>query len=208
MGLSPSPPTRMGLRHPPERIPFPAAALIPGRPGQMVNTPRAPRHYAITANVAGLTGSKLLALLTAMQLQAAHLGVFTETRTTSSPETLLAREPGAGAIAGSWRLFHTPGNGHTGGVVIAIAATSNLASFTVWPQLNGAQRVLRLDGVLEGQPASIIGVYAPAETSERRRFYASTLPHFFFFFFSECYITDANTKHPLPAPRSPHHRRG
>jgi exonuclease III len=132
---------------------------------------------AFTANVAGLTGSKLLALLSAMQLQAAHLGVFTETRSKDSPETLLARQPGAGALAGSWRFFHTRGNGHTEGVAIAIAADSDLAAFTPWNQLQ-SPRVLRLDGTLEGQPASIIGVYAPTDPSERRRFYTATLPLF------------------------------
>jgi exonuclease III len=132
---------------------------------------------AITANVAGLTGSKLLALLTAMHLQAAQLVVLTETRTADSPETLLAREPGAGALAGSWRLFHTPGTGNTGGVVIAVAADSELASFSVWSQLQSPQ-VLRLDGLLEGQPASIIGVYAPSPITQRGPFYASTLSHF------------------------------
>ena len=141
-------------------------------------TPPAPPRLAITANVAGLTGSKLLELLTAMQLKAAHLGIFTETHTKASPESLLAREPGAGAIAGSWRLFHIPGSGHTGGVVIAIAASSDFAPFKVWPELDGAQRVLRLDGVLEGKPASIIGVYAPSDPVERRRFYEHTLPRY------------------------------
>ena len=143
----------------------------------MVITSGAPRLLALTANVAGLTGSKLLALLAAMQLKPAQLGIFTEARVQVPPETLLAREPGAGALAGSWRFFHTPGTGHTGGVTIAIANSSGLASFTVWNELQ-SPRVLRLDGELEGQPTSIIGVYAPTVSAERTRFYRDTLPSF------------------------------
>ena len=143
----------------------------------MVSPPGRPATSAFLANVAGLTGSKLLAMLSAMQLQAAHLGIFAETRSRDSPETLLARQPGAGALAGGWRFFHTPGDGHSKGVTIAIATDSDLASFTQWNQLK-SPRVLRLDGLMEGQPASLIGVYAPTDPTERRRFYEDILPRF------------------------------
>ena len=136
-----------------------------------------PRRQAITANVRGLTGSKLVAFLAHMQLLGFHLGILTETQVTASPETLLARTPGAGALAGGWRFFHTPGSGTTGGVVIAIAASSDFAGFSQWTQRQ-SERVLRLDGQLEGQPSSIIGVYAPTITGDRNRFYDATLPLF------------------------------
>ena len=72
-----------------------------------------------------------------------------------------------------------PGTGHTGGVTIAIAASSPFSSFRPYVGLSGAHRVLRLDGQLDGSPASILGIYAPAQPPERRTFYASVLPAYF-----------------------------
>lgn len=139
----------------------------------------APRHSAVTLNVMGLSGSKLCTALTVMQQQAVHLGIFTETLSRESPETLLARTPGAAAVSSHWRFHHVPGTGHTGGVTIAIAASSPFSSFRPYVGLSGAHRVLRLDGQLDGSPASILGIYAPAQPPERRTFYASVLPAYF-----------------------------
>ena len=163
----------------------------------MVSPPRPPRRLAFTANVAGLTGSKLLALLSAMQLQAAHLGVFTETRSKDSPETLLARQPGAGALAGSWRFFHARGNGHTEGVAMAIAADSDLASFTPWTQLQ-SPRVLRLDGLLEALRSAAPWPRWAAGVHHRRLRPDGSIraPPLLY-----------GHPPPLPARGSPHHRR-
>jgi exonuclease III len=142
-----------------------------------MSQPSTPRHLAVTVNVRGFKdGGKLRALLECMQLQAVQMVVFTETHNRESPEVLLGRTPGSAAVASRWRFHHVPGVGATGGVIIGISASSPLASFCPWTEHDGDNRVLRLDGRLDGAPASIIGIYAPSPEGERRRFYASTLP--------------------------------
>jgi len=142
----------------------------------MVNPSPAPRLTAFTANMRGLTGGKLRDALLFMQLESVQLGVLTETHSKESPEVLLARTPGAGAISGNWLFHYVSGTGHTGGVVIAISTSSAFAAFRPWPELDGAHRILRLDGSLDGAPASLLGIYAPAQVSDRRRFFGSVLP--------------------------------
>ena len=129
-----------------------------------------PRRLAIAANVAGLSGGKLLSILIYMQERAAHLGIFSETKTKESPENLLARTPGAAAVIGSWIFHHTPGTGLTAGITIVIAAASEFAAFQRWEGHGDEGRVIRLDGPLDGKLTSIIGVYGPSPPSGREPF--------------------------------------
>ena len=138
---------------------------------------RAPPGLSLVClNVQGLTGPKLVHLLSWLKEKRVDAAVLTETRCTSSPEDLLRRQPGAGVLLPGARFFHVPGTGHTEGVCVVLGPS--LAHST--PQQHavavpGPGRAIRVDLHLHQQLVSLVGVYAPAQPADRPGFYADQL---------------------------------
>jgi exonuclease III len=130
----------------------------------------------VLQNVCGLTGRKLLDMLSWMREKHFHAAVLTETCTSSDPADLLRRLPGAGAFWPGARFFHVPGTGPTEGVTVILGPDCHLLAPAQFEELDGAGRVLRLDLRLLDHPVSLLGVYAPAQPGERARFFRDVLP--------------------------------
>lgn len=135
-----------------------------------------PSVHFVLQNVCGLTGRKLVDMLSWLREKQAHGAVLTETCATSDPADLLRRLPGAGAFWPGARFFYCPGTGHTQGVTIILGPDCHLTEPTQFAGLDGGGRVLRLDLQLLGKPACLIGAYAPAQTADRRAFFEDVLP--------------------------------
>ena len=65
-----------------------------------------PGLVCVCLNVQGLTGPKLVHFLSWLKEQRVDIAVLTKTRSTSSPEDLLRRQPGAGVIMPGARFLH------------------------------------------------------------------------------------------------------
>jgi len=137
---------------------------------------RAPPSLALVClNVQGLTGPKLVHLLSWLKEQHVDAAVLTETCCTSSPEDLLCRQPGAGVLLPGARFFHVPGTGHTEGVCIILGPSLAHSDAQMVPGPPGSGRALRVDLRLQQQLVSLVGVYAPAQPAARPGFFADQL---------------------------------
>ena len=122
-------------------------------------------------NVRGLTGCKLVHLISWLKEKRVDVAVFTETQLSSSPDDLLKRLPGAGALWPGARVHHCPGTGHTEGVAIVLGPRCNALSPALFQDIQGGGRLLRIDFTIEAQPVALVAVYAPAQADLRRGFY-------------------------------------
>lgn len=134
-----------------------------------------PGFVLVCLNVQGLTGPKLLSLLSWLKEQQVDAAVLTETRSSSSPEDLLHRLPGAGAIWPGARFFHTPGTGFSEGVCIVLGPSCGSCAPLLVPCPSGTGRLLRLDLTLAEVPVTLVGVYGPAQPPDRWSFFESVL---------------------------------
>ena len=144
-----------------------------------MNPGRAPSGpLLVLLNCPALTGPKLVSLLYWLRELNAHVAVIVETHAASDPADMLRREPGTGSIWPGVRLFHTPGDGHSLGVLVILGPGADITDPVAYTAVSGEGRVLRIDCSIMGRPASLVGVYAPAQTAERPAFYRSFLPQF------------------------------
>ena len=134
----------------------------------------------LTLNVQGLTSSKFLTVLRWAREEALHILVLTETRLTSDPADMVSAEAGGGTIWPGVDIFHTPGTGHTGGVCVIIGPGIHLTDPVCFrpPGIAASSRVLRIDLQFYNRPVSIVGIYSPAQHTDRHNFYSDTLPSF------------------------------
>ena len=130
----------------------------------------------VCLNVHGLTGQKLLHLLSWLQETHADGAILTETQTPSDPEDLLRHQPGAGAIWPGARFFHCPGSGHTLGITVVFGPSVLVTDVAPFVDLDSGGRILRLDLQLCSQPICLVAVYGPTATAERGAFFEETLP--------------------------------
>ena len=137
-----------------------------------------PGLLLLTLNVCGLTGSKLVTLLSWLKEKRVDIAVLTETKLSSSVEDLLRRVPGAGALWPGARILSCPGNGHTLGIAVVLGPTCQAMGPAVFQGADGAGRLLRLDITIRTQPCSLIAIYGPAQTQHRREFYREAVRPF------------------------------
>lgn len=129
----------------------------------------------VCLNVQGLTGPKLVHVLSWLKELRVDLAVLTETRSTSSPEDLLRRQPGAGVLLPGAQFFHVPGTGHSEGVCIVLGPSLANSEPQQAPSAPGPGRAVRVDLLLRQQSVSVVGVYAPAQPADRSGFFADQL---------------------------------
>ena len=134
-----------------------------------------PGLVLVCLNVHGLTPHKLLHLLAWLRDRHVDAAILTETQTNADPADMLRQQPGAGVIWPRAQLFHSPGNGHTGGVTIILGPSCHLSQPSVVSLAEGSGRVLRVDLSVLGSMTSLVGVYAPAQPGERPAFFANVL---------------------------------
>lgn len=84
----------------------------------------------VTINACGLSGHKLVKLVS--WLRESHFDgvVVTETQIAENPEDLFRRQPGSGAIWPGAQFFHVPGTGHTGGILVILGPSSSFSNIT------------------------------------------------------------------------------
>ena len=132
----------------------------------------------VLLNCPALDGPKLASLLYWLRELHVHGAVIVETHAAVDPADMLQREPGAGTIWPGVRFFYTPGNGHTLGVTIILGPGADITNPVAYTAISGEGRALRVDLDIMGQPASLVGVYAPARQERRPLFYRDFLPQF------------------------------
>ena len=133
-----------------------------------------------TVNACGLTGSKLIKLVSwAREL---HLDgvVVTETKIAENPEDLFRRASGSGAIWPGAQFFYTPGTGFTGGVLVILGPSSHVTDITVFTPPDpvdpfSLSRTLRLDLSFHSHPLSLLAIYAPAQSVDRLYFFSTSI---------------------------------
>ena len=79
-----------------------------------------PGLLLVCQNVHGLTGPKLLDLLSWLREKQVDIAILTETQTALDPADLLRRQPGAGAIWPEAQFYHCSGSGHTLGICVIL----------------------------------------------------------------------------------------
>jgi exonuclease III len=139
-----------------------------------LSAPR-PGVLFVSFNPHGLTGPKLVSILSWLREIHADGAILTETQSPSDIADLLRTQPGAGAIWPGSQIFTCPGSSHTEGVCIILgpaATLSNPIRFTAFPDHG---RILRLDLNVIGIPVCLIGVYAPTLPTLRTAFFSNTL---------------------------------
>jgi hypothetical protein len=99
------------------------------------------------------------------------VAVLTETQISSSPEDLLRRLPGAGALWPGARLLFCPGTGHTAGITVVLGPRCHALSPTLVQDIDGGGRLLRVDFIIQTRPVTLVAVYGPAQPELRRGFY-------------------------------------
>ena len=134
-----------------------------------------PGFLMVCQNVQGLTGLKLLQLLSWFSEHQVDIAILTETQTTSDPEDLLRRTPGAGTIWPGATFFFCPGNGHTQGVCIIMGPSMQLCSPVLFPLTMTQGRLLRVDFTLVDTVVSLVAVYCPTTPTLRAAFFADHL---------------------------------
>ena len=140
------------------------------------NAPPTLRLYNL--NVQGLTSPKFLSLLRWLREQSAHGAVLTETHLTSDPADMVSAVAGGGTIWPGMRIFHVPGTGTTGGVTVVLGPSPYITDPIQFNDHGINTRVIRLDLFFFEQASSLIGVYGPAQHTEREDFYSNVLPQF------------------------------
>ena len=121
--------------------------------------------------VCGLTGCKLVQLISWLKEKRVDVAVFTETHLSSSPEDLLRRLPGAGALwPGVW-ILSCRGTGHTEGITVVLSPRCNTLSSALFQDIQGGGRLQSIDFAIEAQPTALVAVYGPAQADLRRGFY-------------------------------------
>ena len=139
--------------------------------------PPALRFYLLNAQ--GLSASKFPAILRWLREKSAHGAIITETHLSSDPASILNTTAGAGTIWPGMRLFHTPGTGHSEGVVLVLGPGFYMANPVQFVHPNiSTGRILRVDLDFYDSPASIVAVYGPAQPDQRAAFYSQILPTF------------------------------
>lgn len=138
------------------------------------NAPPTLRLYNL--NVQGLTSPKFLSLLRWLREQSAHGAILTETHLTSDPADMVSAAAGGGTIWPGMRIFHVPGTGTTGGVTVVLGPSPYITDPVQFSGHGINNRVIRLDLFFFEQASSLIGVYGPAQHTEREDFYANVLP--------------------------------
>lgn len=134
-----------------------------------------PGLVLVCLNVQGLTGPKLAYLLSWLKEQRVDAAVLTETKCTFSPEDLLRRQPGAGAILPGAQFFHVPGTGHSEGVCLVLGPSLAHSDPRQVVHDVGAGRALRVDVTVQSRLVSLVGIYAPAQPAERASFFTDQL---------------------------------
>ena len=137
-----------------------------------------PGLLLVSLNVRGLTGPKLLDLLSWLKEKQTDVAILTETQTVNDPADLLRRQPGAGALWPGARFFHCPGNGHTLGITFILGPTCHLTQPALFTSLDGEGRILRLDLTFFTKSVCLVGVYGPAQIPDRAAFYQDKLRPF------------------------------
>ena len=137
-----------------------------------MNAERArPGLLFLLLNVRGLTGCKLVQLISWLKEKRVDVAVFTETHLSSSPEDLLRRLPGAGALWPGVRIHSCPGTGHTEGITVVLSPRCNALSPALFQDIQGGGRLLRIDFTIEDQLNALVEVYGPAQADLRRGVY-------------------------------------
>lgn len=106
------------------------------------------------------------------------VAVLTETHLSSSPEDLLRRLPGVGALWPGARLLSCPGNGHTAGITVLLGPACHALAPTLFRDVDGGGRLLRIDFTIQARPVSLVSVYGPAQVDQRRGFYQDVVRTF------------------------------
>ena len=131
----------------------------------------------VTINACGLSGQKLVKLVSWSRESHFDGVIVTETHSAENPVDLFRRQPGSGAIWPGAQFFHVPGNGNTGGVLVILGPSSSLSNITqfISPNNDDSGRILRLDFSLHSHPICLLALYAPAQSAGRAEFFSHSL---------------------------------
>jgi exonuclease III len=103
---------------------------------------------------------------------------FQETHLTTAPFDFVKQQRGA-ELLWAGQQWYVPGTGRARGCWVLVKRKACLTHLACVDQtrVDGARgRVLRVDGMMDSHPASLVCVYAPTDSAKRTAFFKTTLP--------------------------------
>ena len=130
-------------------------------------------------NLQGLRSPEQVAAVVAWAEESAHdVLFFQETHLSTAPFDFVRQQRGSELL---WhgQQWYTPGNGRTGGCWVLMkrkACLTQMHCVDLQHVDKARGRVLRVDGLMDSHPVSLVCVYAPADPVDRAAFMETTLP--------------------------------
>jgi exonuclease III len=141
---------------------------------------RVASHVACySLNLRGLRSPEQVAAVVAWAEESEHdVLFFQETHLRTAPFDFVRQQRGSELL---WhgQQWYAPGNGRTGGCWVLVKRKACLTGMHCVDLQNVAHargRVLRVDGLMDSHPVSLVCVYAPADPADRVAFMDTTLP--------------------------------